>query len=88
MRAGRIVSTLVGANGWNRLDKWGRIVFYPVMAQAGFPLRSRPTIRDVARSANVGISTVSSFLNSTRPVSTATRSRITRAIEDLGYEPN
>jgi LacI family transcriptional regulator len=58
------------------------------MAKAGIPLRSRPTIRDVARTANVGISTVSSFLNSTRPVSTATRSRIKRAIEDLGYEPN
>jgi LacI family transcriptional regulator len=57
------------------------------MSQNGFPL-ARPTIRDVARTANVGISTVSSFLNGTRPVSAATRSRITHAIEELGYEPN
>jgi DNA-binding LacI/PurR family transcriptional regulator len=59
-----------------------------VVAQNGLSERARPTIRDVARTANVGISTVSSFLNSTRPVSAATRTRITRAIEDLGYEPN
>lgn len=58
------------------------------MSQNGVPQRARPTIRDVARTADVGISTVSSFLNSTRPVSIATRTRITRAIEDLGYEPN
>jgi DNA-binding LacI/PurR family transcriptional regulator len=60
----------------------------PPVPQNGFPRRARPTIRDVARTADVGISTVSSFLNSTRPVSSATRTRITRAIEDLGYEPN
>lgn len=58
------------------------------MSPNGLPQRARPTIRDVARTAEVGISTVSSFLNSTRPVSTATRTRITRAIQDLGYEPN
>jgi DNA-binding LacI/PurR family transcriptional regulator len=58
------------------------------VAQNGLSEQSRPTIRDVARTANVGISTVSSFLNGTRPVSAAARTRITRAIEDLGYEPN
>jgi DNA-binding LacI/PurR family transcriptional regulator len=58
------------------------------MAANGVQLQTRPTIRDVARTANVGISTVSSFLNGTRPVSDDARTRITRAIEVLGYEPN
>jgi len=43
---------------------------------------------DVARRANVALSTVSYALNGTRPVSRETRERIERAMEELGYRPN
>jgi DNA-binding LacI/PurR family transcriptional regulator len=43
---------------------------------------------DVARRANVALSTVSYALNGTRPVSPSTRRRILRAMDELGYRPN
>lgn len=47
------------------------------------------TIKDVAKRANVSISTVSRVLNdSDHPVNTDTRQRILRAIEELGFYPN
>jgi DNA-binding LacI/PurR family transcriptional regulator len=47
-----------------------------------------PTMLEVARRANVALSTVSYALNGTRPVSEATRQRIWQAMDDLGYQPH
>ncbi len=46
------------------------------------------TIRDVARAANVSISTVSHVLSGKRPTSGATRKRVEDVIKRLGYRPN
>jgi LacI family transcriptional regulator len=46
------------------------------------------TVKDVAKRARVSAGTVSNTLTGKRPVSEATRQRILRAIEDLGYQPN
>jgi DNA-binding LacI/PurR family transcriptional regulator len=43
---------------------------------------------DVAKRANVALSTVSYALNGTRPVSEKTRQRIWAAMEELGYRPH
>jgi DNA-binding LacI/PurR family transcriptional regulator len=43
---------------------------------------------DVAKRANVALSTVSYALNGTRPVSDETRQRIFKAMEELGYRPH
>ncbi|WP_410013841.1 LacI family DNA-binding transcriptional regulator [Sodalis sp. C49] len=49
----------------------------------------RPTIRDVARLANVSIGTVSAVLNnSARPVAADTRAHVLRCIAELNFEPN
>ncbi|MFI5916240.1 LacI family DNA-binding transcriptional regulator [Dactylosporangium sp. NPDC051541] len=48
---------------------------------------TRPTIRDVARSAGVSIATVSRVLGG-QPSATATRTRVQRAVRDLGYVAN
>jgi DNA-binding LacI/PurR family transcriptional regulator len=47
-----------------------------------------PTMLEVAKRANVALSTVSYALNGTRPVSEETRSRIWKAMDDLGYQPH
>ncbi|GAB7042812.1 MULTISPECIES: LacI family DNA-binding transcriptional regulator [Catenuloplanes] len=46
------------------------------------------SMADVARRANVAVSTVSYALNGTRPVAKATADRIHQAMEELGYRPN
>jgi LacI family transcriptional regulator len=46
------------------------------------------TIVEVARLAQVSVSTVSHVVNGTRPVSEATRSRVVAAIEASGYSPH
>ena len=48
-------------------------------------LRSRVTIRDVAREAGVSVSTVSRVLNGKDDVASATEDRVRRVIDDLGY---
>jgi DNA-binding LacI/PurR family transcriptional regulator len=48
---------------------------------------SDPTIYDVAKSANVSISTVSRLFNSPHQVSEATRKRVLQAIEELKFVP-
>ncbi len=46
------------------------------------------TIRDVAKQADVSISTVSRVLNDTCPVHSEKRVRVERAVAELGYTPN
>lgn len=48
----------------------------------------RPTMRDVARVAGVGIKTVSRVINGEPNVSPATAERVNRAAADLHYEPD
>ncbi|WP_144720269.1 LacI family DNA-binding transcriptional regulator [Agrococcus jejuensis] len=45
----------------------------------------RPTVKDVARVAGVGVGTVSRVLNAEGKVSADSRSRVTAAIDELGY---
>lgn len=47
-----------------------------------------PTIRDVAKLANVSVATVSRVLNDSGPVSKKSREKILRVIEENGYYPN
>lgn len=47
-----------------------------------------PTVHDVARRANVSISTVSRVLNNSAPVSEDKRRRVLQAIKDLQFTPN
>lgn len=49
----------------------------------------RPTIRDVARLANVSVGTVSAVINNSgRPVAAATHERVLKCIYELQFEPN
>ena len=49
------------------------------------PREPAPTIRDVARHANVGVGTVSRVLNDSPLVSEDARRRVRKTIEELGY---
>ncbi|PNR95808.1 LacI family DNA-binding transcriptional regulator [Petrotoga sp. 9PWA.NaAc.5.4] len=49
---------------------------------------TNPTIKDVAKIANVGIATVSRVLNNSGKVSEKTRERVIEVIEELGFSPN
>jgi len=46
------------------------------------------TIKDVAKKANVSISTVSRVINDSKPVSDEIKKRVFDVIEELGYKPN
>ncbi len=46
------------------------------------------TIRDVAKKAGVGIGTVSSVLNNSRPVNQTTRNKVMAAVDELDFVPN
>lgn len=46
------------------------------------------TIKDVAKKANVSISTVSRVINTSKPVSDDIKKRVFEVIEELGYSPN
>lgn len=48
----------------------------------------RVSVKDVARSANVSLGTVSNYLNGTKAVSEASRQQIEKAIQTLGYRRN
>lgn len=47
-----------------------------------------PTIKDVARKANVSIATVSRVLHNLSGYSDKTKLRVTQAIQEIGYQPN
>ncbi len=47
-----------------------------------------PTLRDVAVHAGVSVGSVSAVLNSSAPVSSDVRARVTRAVDELGYVPH
>jgi LacI family transcriptional regulator len=47
-----------------------------------------PTIRDVARTAEVSLGSVSRVLNGNKSVSPEVRARVEKAIQKLGYKPN
>ncbi|MBX3579440.1 MAG: LacI family DNA-binding transcriptional regulator [Rhizobiaceae bacterium] len=46
------------------------------------------TIRDVAKRANVAVSTVSAVINQSAPVSQAVVARVEAAVREMGYTPN
>lgn len=48
----------------------------------------RPTLNDVARAAGVSTATVSRCLNEPGRVTAATRERVLRAVDELGYTPD
>ena len=52
------------------------------------PEVKRPTIKDIAKAAGVGVVTVSRALNDKPDVSEATRERILALVEEMGYRPN
>lgn len=52
------------------------------------PEHANPTIRDVARAANVSIGTVSKALNNNGSLRQETRERIATAAKAIGYRPN
>ena len=53
------------------------------------PNETKPIgIKDVAKHANVSISTVSNVLNGTKAVSRPLQERVMRAVEELHYEVN
>ena len=47
-----------------------------------------PTIKDVAKKANVSVATVSRVINNTGYVNHETRKMVEAVIEDIGYVPN
>jgi LacI family transcriptional regulator len=48
----------------------------------------KPTIKDVARKANVSIATVSRILNNEKGYGEETRKKVLTVIQELGYQPN
>jgi len=46
------------------------------------------SLKDIAKRAGVSVATVSNVVNGYRPVGEATRERVRRAIDELGYSPN
>ncbi|MEG6510280.1 LacI family DNA-binding transcriptional regulator [Methyloligella sp. 2.7D] len=61
----------------------------PAKSEAkGASAKRRPTIREVARAAEVSIGTVSAVINGATTVTEKTRQRVQRCITELGYEPN
>lgn len=48
----------------------------------------KPTIKDVAKKANVSVATVSRILNGLEGYSEATRQKVTMVVDEMGYRPN
>ena len=47
-----------------------------------------PTIKDVARAAQVSVATVSRVLNQDKNVSTQTREKVLAVVQEIGYVTN
>jgi DNA-binding LacI/PurR family transcriptional regulator len=60
----------------------------PADADGQAPRKRRPTIDDVARRAGVSSAAVSFAMNGRPGVGEATRDRILRAAEELGWRPS
>src|SRR5262245_45027253 len=60
----------------------------PPTDRPGTPLRGAPTIRDVARIADVSIGTASKALNGGGRLSKETREKVLRVVSEIGYRPN
>lgn len=56
--------------------------------ESGSPFRATPTIRDVARIAEVSIGTASKALNAGGRLSQETRDKVLRVAREIGYRPN
>lgn len=54
----------------------------------GRQIVARPTIKDIAKTCEVSLSTVSLVLNNNPRISPATRARVLAAVEAAGYQPN
>src|ERR1044071_8921386 len=50
--------------------------------------KKRYTIKDIAKQSGVSLSTVSLVFNGNPRISAATRDRVMKTIEELGYQPN
>ena len=50
--------------------------------------RRGPNLRDVAKAADVSVATVSLVLNNSDRISGATKTRVRRKMDELGYQPN
>lgn len=48
----------------------------------------KPTIKDVAKKANVSVATVSRILNGLEGYSEETRQKVTTVVDEMGYRPN
>jgi DNA-binding LacI/PurR family transcriptional regulator len=46
------------------------------------------SLKEIAKRAGVSVATVSNVVNGYRPVAEATRERVRRAVDELGYSPN
>ncbi len=51
-------------------------------------VRSKATIADVAAASGVGVGTVSRVINNAEQVRAATRLKVLKAIDQLGYRPS
>src|SRR3981081_2416709 len=51
-------------------------------------MRALATVEDIARVASVSVATVSRVLNSSPKVAPATRRRVLRVLDELGYAPH
>ena len=58
------------------------------MTKRKLPIKKDPTIKDIARIAQVSPSTVSLVLNKKPGIGEETRARVLRVVEDLNYSPN
>ncbi len=65
-------------------------VFYRMDRQFGFGGTDvdKTTIKEVAKRANVSLSTVSRVINNNYPVSDKAREKVLQCIKDLNYQPN
>ena len=52
------------------------------------PAVPRPTVRDVAARAGVGVGTVSRYLNASPALGAAAHAAVERAVDELGYRPD